>query len=401
MKNKRILMTLLLTFLVIGNITNVNASSGRLRKASIKTCNGVTYGQHSSDNHWHVASRNSDGSYSATGNPIYSDPCNSNSGANTSGSGSSGSSNNSSSSISSNNSNGTTTTKTKSNDTTLKYIIIDNDKFENIDNVEYSTTNEKVNIEVVTNDKNAKYEIKNNSNLSIGENNITIEVTAEDGTIKNYNINVIRERILSNDTQIKNITISGKEFDNIDNVEYYTINEKVNIEVVTNDEKATYKIKNNENLSLGDNEIEIEVTAENGEVKTYSINVIRERIPSADTKIDVTIDGEEVLFDDYKATVYVSYTAKTIELDYKLNDEKAKVEIDKLETLKTGDNTVNINVIAEDGTEQKYEIIVHKYTKTEETITTILAFGVIGGMGYGIYYCIKKGKQIMKKIMKK
>ena len=94
MKNKRIIMILLLTFLVIGNITNVNASSGRLRKASIKTCNGVTYGQHSSDNHWHVASRNSDGSYSATGNPIYSDPCNSNSSGNAS------SSNNSSSSSS-------------------------------------------------------------------------------------------------------------------------------------------------------------------------------------------------------------------------------------------------------------------------------------------------------------
>lgn len=392
MKNKRILITLLLTFLVIGNITNVNASSGRLKKASIKTCNGVTYGQHSSDNHWHVASRNSDGSYSATGSPIYSDPCNSNSGANNSGSGSAGSSNNN---------NGTTITKTKSNDATLKYIIIDNNKFENTDNMEYSTTNETVNIEVVTNDKNARYEIKDNSNLSIGENNITIAVTAEDGTLKNYNVKIIRERILSNDTQIKILTISGKEFDNIDNVQYTTTSEKVNIDVVTNDEKATYKIKNNENLSLGDNNIEIEVTAENGEVKTYSINVIRERIPSSDTKINVTIDGEGVLFDDYKATVYVSYTAKTIELDYKLNDENAKVEIDKLETLKTGDNTLNIKVIAEDGTEQKYEITVHKYTKTEEIITTILAFGVIGGMGYGIYYCIKKGKQIMKKIMKK
>lgn len=313
--------------------------------------------------------------------------------------GSSGSSNNSSSS--SNNNNGTTITKTKSNDATLKYIIIDNNKFENIDNVEYSTTNETVNIEVVTNDKNARYEIKDNSNLSIGENNITIVVTAEDGTIKNYYINVIRERILSNDTQIKNITISGEEFDTIDNIQYTTTSEIVFVEVVTNDENATYKIKNNSNLSIGENNVAIEVTAENGEVKTYSINVIRERIPSSDTKIDVTIDGEEVLFEDYKATVYVSYTAKTIELDYKLNDENAKVEIDELETLKTGNNEINIKVIAEDGTEQKYEITVHKYTKTEETITTILAFGVIGGIGYGIYYCIKKGKQIMKKIMKK
>ena len=67
--------TFLLIMFIACNL-NVNASSGRLRKDSIKTCNGVTYGQHSSDNHWHIASENSDGSYSATGNPIYSDPCN-------------------------------------------------------------------------------------------------------------------------------------------------------------------------------------------------------------------------------------------------------------------------------------------------------------------------------------
>lgn len=296
---------------------------------------------------------------------------------------------------------GTTITKTKSNDATLKYIIIDNNKFDSVDNVKYSTTNENVNIEVVTNDSNARYEVKNNSNLSIGENTITIDVTAEDGTSKNYNINVTREKILSNDTQIKIITIDSEEFDTIENIQYTTTKEIVFVKVVTNDENAKYEIKKNSNLSIGDNSVIIEVTAEDGTTKEYNINVIREKIPSSDTGITVTIDDEVVSFDNYKSKIYIASSTESIDFDYTLSDENAKVEIDELNKLKTGDNAINIKVIAEDGTKQQYEIILHKCTKSEETITTIFSFGIIGGMGYGIYYCVKKGKQIIKKIMKK
>ena len=74
MKKRKIFIALLFAFMLLINVSEVYASSGKLRKASIKTCNGVTYGQHSSDNHWHVAEEK-DGSYYATGNPIYSDPC--------------------------------------------------------------------------------------------------------------------------------------------------------------------------------------------------------------------------------------------------------------------------------------------------------------------------------------
>ena len=72
---KNVYISLLLILFCVGSV-EVNASSGRLRKDSIKTCGGITYGQHSSDNHWHIAELK-DGSYYATGNPIYSDPCSS------------------------------------------------------------------------------------------------------------------------------------------------------------------------------------------------------------------------------------------------------------------------------------------------------------------------------------
>ena len=64
----------LVIFLLIIISSNVYATSGQLRKDSIKTCpNGVTYGKHS--DHWHVALVNEDGKYFASGSPINSDPC--------------------------------------------------------------------------------------------------------------------------------------------------------------------------------------------------------------------------------------------------------------------------------------------------------------------------------------
>lgn len=62
--------------LILSNmiILNVNASSGKLRSSSITSCNGVTYGQHSSDNHWHIAKKTENGYY-PEGDAIYSNPC--------------------------------------------------------------------------------------------------------------------------------------------------------------------------------------------------------------------------------------------------------------------------------------------------------------------------------------
>ena len=46
---------------------SVNATPGNLKSSTIKKCDNIYYGQHSSDNHWHKASKNSDGSWSAVG----------------------------------------------------------------------------------------------------------------------------------------------------------------------------------------------------------------------------------------------------------------------------------------------------------------------------------------------
>lgn len=78
MDGKRITILLSLIFVFLFIITNdASASSGALRRASIKQCpNGKYYGQHSSDNHWHEAERSDTSSgWSAIGPELSGDPC--------------------------------------------------------------------------------------------------------------------------------------------------------------------------------------------------------------------------------------------------------------------------------------------------------------------------------------
>ena len=349
MKKRKIFIALLFAFMLLINVSEVYASSGKLRKASIKTCNGVTYGQHSSDNHWHVAEEK-DGSYYATGNPIYSDPC-----------------------VSSNNNANNNDNNNDSNNENKNDENKDDNKKEETNNQPENTTGN-------TNENNSSNNNNNNNSNSTEDDRFTTVVDTW-------------KEPKSSDNSLKSIIIEGKAIEVSENIIYSTQKTKIEIIAETNDSKAKYEVENNDNLKIGDNDVVIKVTAEDGSVKNYNIKVNRKLILSSDTNITITIDGEEVVFTDKKGTFNVSSSTKTIEIDCKTKDENAKFEMEKLESLKTGDNIIKIKVTAEDGTEVEYELNIYKYTKGEETISTIISLGIFGGIGYGIYYFVKKKKK--------
>lgn len=110
----------------------------------------------------------------------------------------------------------------------------------------------------------------------------------------------------------------------------------------------------------------------------------------------MTIENKEVIFDNYKAKVYVSSSTKVPSIEYKLKNSNSKIEINEISNLQTGENILNAKVIVENGIEQIYEIIIYKYSKTEEILYSISTIVIIGGIGYGIYLLIKKQKIFIK-----
>ncbi len=95
--------------------------------------------------------------------------------------------------------------------------------------------------------------------------------------------------------------------------------------------------------------------------------------------------------------IYLSNSKNKIDVKYELEDKRAKVEIIENESLNVGQNEVIIKVVAENGDEQDYIIMIEKCDKIEENISNIIGIivgiGIFGGISYLIYSFIKKIKR--------
>lgn len=175
------------------------------------------------------------------------------------------------------------TEKKKSNDITLKSLSLSvgnidfkSDTFLYSVSVPYDI--EHINVEAIASSDKAIIEIQNPDILVVGENIIKIIVTAEDGTRGTYVIIVTREKQLSHDASINNIIIKGYKIDFKADVYHYNLEinreDKLDIDVVLNDQNASYKIKGNKDLK-NNSDIQIIVTAEDGTQNIYQIHITK------------------------------------------------------------------------------------------------------------------------------
>lgn len=139
---------------------------------------------------------------------------------------------------------------------------------------------EQIKVEAIPDDEKATVEIKGDTTLHAGRNEIEIQVTAEDGQAKeNYFLYVTKGNSKQANANLKELKIENVElapaFDkNTINyaLEYPEELQQLKIEVVPEDEEAKVEIMGNENLKEVTQNIEIKVTAkDNQTIKTYYI----------------------------------------------------------------------------------------------------------------------------------
>ena len=145
--------------------------------------------------------------------------------------------------------------------------------------VENSVTNILVTVEQENNTDIVK--ISGGSDLQVGANEITIEVTSSDSTVKNtYTIYVIRkeeEESISSNSLLSNLIIKNHNIKFDAKVTEYeiTLDEQeteLEIEVAAASDKASVSIEGNEQLTTG-SEVKIRVTAESGDYTDYYIKI--------------------------------------------------------------------------------------------------------------------------------
>ena len=200
-----------------------------------------------------------------------------------------------------------TVTRAASSDATLSTLTISSgslipDFSPNTTSYTDSVLNEirSVTVTPIVHESNATIVVNGNSvisgessksiNLNVGQNSITIVVTAQDSTIKTYTITVTRE--ISNDATLASLTISSNSLSPKFNPSvifyngYSVFHSSVTVTPIRNESHATITVNGNTvasgvasspiNLNLGSNIITVEVTAaDNATIKSYTLLVSR------------------------------------------------------------------------------------------------------------------------------
>ena len=168
-----------------------------------------------------------------------------------------------------------------------------------------------------TNDDGATHEVKlagvaydGTIPLAVGQNVITVEVTAEDGeTAQTYTVTVTRAAPpLSSDATLSGLTLSGADIGdfNSQNTQYTASVandvDETTVTATTNDDRADYVVKldggvdedRTVSLAVGENVITVVVTAEDGQTtKTYTVTVARAEAPESEVAIELSSDSVE------------------------------------------------------------------------------------------------------------
>ena len=205
----------------------------------------------------------------------------------------------------------------------------------------------------------------------------------------------------SSNNNLKSLTVGAYELTpefSADVTEYsLTVDENVDVLQVTaepEDETADVEVSGNDGLLLGENTIEIKVTAEDETVKTYTINVTKGEAPKIQLE-ELSVEGY-TLSPEFKGNVY-SYTltindvnVKNLTINAKSDNEAATIEILGNEEFKLGENIVTILVKSADEEEvTTYQIVVNIEEEVQEVVAQIIPgiddndLFLYGGIGLG------------------
>lgn len=199
-----------------------------------------------------------------------------------------------------------------------------------------------------------------NNKPSISDNNNTVENLSSNNYLKSLQLDVEGINPLFN-----------KEI-----VEYYivileTVTD-ININAEPEDNKASVQIVGNKNIGIGNSEIKVIVTAENGEIKEYTINVTKTNdLTLANANLE-NLAVENVTLNPEFSSDVTNYNIEIGANIDKLNilavpqNVNAKVVVEGNENLPMGESVIKVIVIAEDGlTNKEYSILVNKIENTE------------------------------------
>ncbi len=237
----------------------------------------------------------------------------------------------------------------------------------------------KTTISAVKTDNSSSVTGTGEKSLNYGKNTFVVTVTAENGSKKEYTLNITRPDNRSANNNLSSLSLSTGKITFKPSTTSYSINVEENISSITisaelDDSKASFvngygprKV----NLNHGNNAIQIKVKAENGTEKTYTINVNRKSPEVKEEEKEPVKSNVNVLKELYLSKgsidfkegtktykVEVPYAISELEIIAKAKDNKATVSGTGNKKLTVGENKFDIVVTAENGEKNTYSITI-------------------------------------------
>ena len=235
-------------------------------------------------------------------------------------------------------------------------------------------------IHATAEDRNATVEGDGMKTLLVGPNTFTIRVRAENNEVRDYRI--IITRLASPNNYLSSLSVEGEEisptFDR--NNFQYTLavpyeTESIVVNATAEDEDATIIGTGTVNLKQGVNNVDVYVTAANGNVRTYTIKVTRkDPITAKLLNIEVENYTLDPLFTPDNPLYSVTVDYETTKLNFIITkmDPYSTYEIEGNRNLKIGLNDVYINVTSSNRIDTfQYHVIVNRQSYSNTFLSSL------------------------------
>jgi len=234
---------------------------------------------------------------------------------------------------------------------------------------DFETT--EVDVEVTTVDENASVEVIGNTDLVIGDNTITILVTAPSGATREYKV-TYRIGGLPGNAKLGSLSVADQKIDldaknQVINVPAGT--KSVPVIAITEETSATIKLFGNNALVAGENVVTVRVTAADAiTVREYKVTVVVAALSSDSRLKTLTVNGQSVASGSILTLPAGTRSAEVIGVPY---SKEATVRYTGTKNLVDGNNIVIATVTAADGSYTEYRVTLEVARLSSDTSLTV------------------------------
>ncbi|MEI7419969.1 MAG: cadherin-like beta sandwich domain-containing protein, partial [Actinomycetes bacterium] len=276
-----------------------------------------------------------------------------------------------------------------SNDTTLSTFKVDGSTVVDNQTVNIAQGRTSVSVEVVTNDVLSTAVTAGNTNLQPGANDVTVTVTADDGTVKVYHINVV-VAVPSSDVTLSSVKINGSTFSgDLDGTGVYNAlfgTTAVTVVASTSSNTAIATVTGTTDLDPGENLVSIHVVAENGATADYSFKVV---VAAANTNTNLStfkVNGSSVTDNQ---VIELAYGTTGVSVEAVTSADTSTFTVSGADSLTTGDRTLTVAVRAQSGTTVNHSVTLRVLAASSNK--TITGITVNGETVYGTLKAVPAG----------